>query len=109
MILINIGDMLEFWTAGLLKSTWHRVVPTAQYGSVDRYTFAYFLHPNKDTVLKPIVSLVPREGWTSRYEGGGRTAEQHIHARIKGSGLSGDHEVKHSTVMVEEKEVWGVQ
>ena len=73
--------MLEFWTAGRLKSTWHRVVPTPEHGGVDRYTFAYFLHPNKDAVLTPIAEL-HREGWVPRYEGVGRTAEQHIRARI---------------------------
>ncbi|KIW18735.1 hypothetical protein PV08_03024 [Exophiala spinifera] len=83
MVLINIGDMLEFWTAGALKSTWHRVVPTAAHGGVDRYTFAYFLHPNKDAVLVPIEAM-KRDGWVPRYAGIGRTAEEHIHARIAG-------------------------
>ncbi|KAJ9611847.1 uncharacterized protein PV06_01806 [Exophiala oligosperma] len=83
MVLINIGDMLEFWTAGALKSTWHRVVPTAAHGGVDRYTFAYFLHPNKDAVLVPIEAM-KRDGWIPRYAGIGRTAEAHIHARIAG-------------------------
>lgn len=83
MVLINIGDMLEFWTAGALKSTWHRVVPTAAHGGVDRYTFAYFLHPNKDAVLVPIEAM-KRDGWVPRYAGIGRTAQEHIHARITG-------------------------
>ncbi|KAK5449692.1 hypothetical protein LTS15_008767 [Exophiala xenobiotica] len=83
MVLINIGDMLEFWTAGALKSTWHRVVPTALHGGVDRYTFAYFLHPNKNAVLVPIEAM-KRDGWVPRYAGIGRTAEEHIHARITG-------------------------
>ncbi|ETI27318.1 hypothetical protein G647_09508 [Cladophialophora carrionii CBS 160.54] len=81
-ILVNIGDMLEFWTAGKLKSTWHRVVPTAADGSLDRYTFAYFLHPDKDCVLVPMAGM-EKEGWVPRYEGVGRTAETHIHARIQ--------------------------
>ena len=83
MILINIGDMLEFWTAGRLKSTWHRVVPTAAEGGLDRYTFAYFVHPNRDAVLVPIEGMM-RKGWVPRYEGIGRTAEEHIYARIAG-------------------------
>lgn len=74
--------MLEFWTAGKLKSTWHRVVPTAAEGGLDRYTFAYFLHPDKDCVLVPM-SGMEKEGWMPRYEGRGRTAEEHIHARIR--------------------------
>ena len=83
-ILINIGDMLEFWTAGKLKSTWHRVVPTEREGGLDRYTFAYFLHPDRDCVLVPMEGMNDgKEGWTPRYEGVGRTAEEHIHARIR--------------------------
>lgn len=81
-ILINIGDMLEFWTAGKLKSTWHRVVPTASEGGLDRYTFAYFLHPDKDAILVPMKEF-QQQGWVPRYAGVGRTAEQHIHARIE--------------------------
>lgn len=87
MILVNIGDMLEFWTAGALKSTWHRVVPNTRFhgntGGIDRYAFAYFVHPNRDTVLRPIEGM-KREGWVPRYRGIGRTAAEHIAARIKG-------------------------
>ncbi|KIX93522.1 uncharacterized protein Z520_10700 [Fonsecaea multimorphosa CBS 102226] len=83
LILVNIGDMLEFWTAGKLKSTWHRVVPTPTEGGLDRYTFAYFLHPDKDAVLVPMQGL-EKQGWVPRYAGAGRTAEEHIHARIEG-------------------------
>jgi isopenicillin N synthase-like dioxygenase len=92
-ILVNIGDMLEFWTAGRLKSTWHRVVPTATEGGLDRYTFAYFLHPDRESVLVPMREL-ELSGWTPRYAGVGRTAEEHIHARIRMAhgGKAGDGE-----------------
>ena len=83
-ILINIGDMLEFWTAGKLKSTWHRVVPTLTEGRMDRYTFAYFLHPDRECVLVPMEGMGTEGEWVPRYEGVGRTAEEHIHARIRG-------------------------
>jgi len=88
MVLINIRDMMEFWTAGKLKSTWHRVtsntVSHPEHGHRDRYCFAYFLHPNKDAVLVPIEGLRSDESWQSRYEGTGRSAEAHIRARING-------------------------
>ncbi|CAD6594320.1 MAG: hypothetical protein ASARMPRED_009144 [Alectoria sarmentosa] len=43
-ILVNIGDLMHFWTNGLLKSTVHRVVfPEGE--SKDRYSIAYFCHP----------------------------------------------------------------
>jgi isopenicillin N synthase-like dioxygenase len=84
MILVNIGDMLEFWTAGRLKSTWHRVVPNTaagNLGGVDRYSFAYFLHPDRDTKLTPFDNM-KREGWVPRYKGLGITAEEHVFNRI---------------------------
>lgn len=84
MILINIGDMLEIWTAGRLKSTWHRVVPTSaggNRGGIDRYSFAYFLHPDRDTKLVPYDNL-KREGWEPRYSGAAETAEEHVFLRI---------------------------
>ena len=65
-----------------LKSTWHHVVPTAAEGGLDRHTFAYFLHPDKECVLVPMRGM-GKEGWTPRYKGKGRTAEEHIHARIR--------------------------
>lgn len=40
-ILVNIGDLLEDWTAGLLKSTIHRVI-FPKGGGEDRYSIAYF-------------------------------------------------------------------
>lgn len=87
MILVNIGDMLEFWTAGALKSTWHRVVPNTlaqgNTGQLDRYAIAYFVHQNKDVVLWPLEQM-KRDGWLPRYKGIGRTAAEHIAARIGG-------------------------
>jgi isopenicillin N synthase-like dioxygenase len=47
-ILINVGDMLQMWSNGVLKSTMHRVVNS--YGH-DRYSLAFFLHPSKGTKL----------------------------------------------------------
>lgn len=41
-ILVNIGDLLCYWTAGLLKSTVHRVTFS---GGDERYSMAYFCHP----------------------------------------------------------------
>lgn len=60
--LINIGDLLSYWTNGLLKSTYHRVV--FDNGTVDgesvanpRYSIAFFYHPAKETRL----GVVPSE------------------------------------------------
>lgn len=61
-ILINIGDMLSFWTNGLLKSTIHRVVfPLAERNagaaakSPDRYSVVFFCHPVDSCNLVPPV------------------------------------------------------
>lgn len=61
-ILVNIGDLLSYWTDGLLKSTVHRVVfPLEEQRSLkplDRYTIVYFCHPVDSTELVPVPSKV---------------------------------------------------
>ncbi|KAF9896363.1 hypothetical protein BX616_007617, partial [Lobosporangium transversale] len=61
-ILINIGDHLQMWTNGLLKSTMHRVTYNPQQLHHSRYSIACFIHANDDTRLRPIPSpLIPQE------------------------------------------------
>jgi isopenicillin N synthase-like dioxygenase len=58
LLLCNIGDCLMRWTNDAYRSTPHRVrVP-----EVERYSIAYFLDPNPDAIVAPIVSSggVPR-------------------------------------------------
>ncbi|KAI6783000.1 uncharacterized protein J7T54_002161 [Emericellopsis cladophorae] len=64
-ILINIGDLLSYWTNGLFRSTVHRVVFTPEQGdnrvsgeSSDgpRYSIAFFCHPEGSTKLEPVPS-----------------------------------------------------
>lgn len=76
-ILVNIGDLLSYWTNGLLRSTVHRVVfPGAQAngsgqegqegkgnslvegesGEGERYSIAYFCHPVESMKLEPVPS-----------------------------------------------------
>lgn len=61
-ILVNIGDLLNYWTDGLLKSTVHRVVfPLDEQRSPSpraRYTLVYFCHPVDATELVPVPSQV---------------------------------------------------
>lgn len=71
-ILVNIGDLLSYWTNGLFRSTVHRVVfPTnAQNGTTDgvraedtsqtRYSIAYFCHPMNNALLDPVPSDMVR-------------------------------------------------
>ncbi|EPS32502.1 hypothetical protein PDE_07462 [Penicillium oxalicum 114-2] len=64
-ILVNIGDLLSYWTDGLLKSTVHRVVfPLEEQRSPnpqDRYTVVYFCHPVDTTELVPVPSQIVAE------------------------------------------------
>jgi isopenicillin N synthase-like dioxygenase len=47
----NIGDCLMRWSNDTYVSTPHRVLPPAQ----ERYSIAFFLDPNADAVVEPIV------------------------------------------------------
>ncbi|KHO01486.1 Oxoglutarate/iron-dependent oxygenase [Metarhizium album ARSEF 1941] len=63
-ILVNIGDLLSYWTNGLFRSTVHRVVfPTNGADGVDgesssepRYSIAFFCQPMDDVLLEPVPS-----------------------------------------------------
>ncbi|KAJ4295024.1 hypothetical protein N0V90_007032 [Kalmusia sp. IMI 367209] len=50
-ILVNIGDLLSFWTNGMLKSTVHRVTFS---GGEERYSMAYFCHPLDEAKLESV-------------------------------------------------------
>ena len=56
-ILVNVGDLLDHWTNGFLKSTVHRVVLPGG-GKEDRYSIAYFCHPADDTELVRVPSAM---------------------------------------------------
>lgn len=82
-ILVNIGDLLSYWTNGLLKSTVHRVVfPNG--GGDDRYSIAYFCHPVDNATLVPVPSDLVSNQSTSRRrtENELLTAAQHLKQRL---------------------------
>ncbi|KAK4505714.1 hypothetical protein PRZ48_003679 [Zasmidium cellare] len=83
-ILVNIGDLLEDWTGGLLKSTKHRVVFPKEDGGGDRYSIAYFCHPLDEALLEPVPSEVVEE-FVRRNGGKERkviTAKDHLMERL---------------------------
>ncbi len=53
---VNIGDMLELWSGGRLKSTPHRVVNRSGH---ERYSFPYFAVPRHDVVITPLLPALP--------------------------------------------------
>jgi isopenicillin N synthase-like dioxygenase len=51
---VNIGDMLEAWSNGILRSTPHRVLNL----SPERFSLPYFVAANYETTIAPFAKLV---------------------------------------------------
>ena len=60
---VNIGDMLEAWSNGILRSTPHRVLNTKP----ERFSMPYFVAANHDAEIKPFAQLVSHDR-PARYE-----------------------------------------
>lgn len=60
---VNIGDMLEAWSNGRLRSTPHRVLNL----SAERYSLPFFVAPSFDTRVQPFPELVP-PGTSPKYQ-----------------------------------------
>jgi len=59
-LVINIGDMLQRLTNGVLRSTSHRVVnPAPDRASKARYSMPFFLHFRSDFVIEALPQTVP--------------------------------------------------
>lgn len=64
--IVNIGDCVTMMTNGLLKSALHRVGPVAGCAMPERYSLAYLMRPEDQTLLRPLKSpLIPRKTGTS--------------------------------------------
>ncbi|MEL6830707.1 MAG: 2-oxoglutarate and iron-dependent oxygenase domain-containing protein [Pseudomonadota bacterium] len=62
-LVINVGDMLERLTAGVLRSTTHRVVnPKGAGAQRSRYSMPFFLHFRPDFMIEPLESCVAQKG-----------------------------------------------
>lgn len=55
LLIVNIADMLSFWTNGYLKSTLHRVRSTEE-----RYSVVFFCQPADIITLEPVNSEIIR-------------------------------------------------
>ena len=59
-LVINIGDMLQRLTNGVLRSTSHRVVnPTPDRAGRARYSLPFFLHFRSDFLIEALPQTVP--------------------------------------------------
>ena len=60
MIVVNFGDAMEYWSKGFIKSTVHRVtMPISDSNKEnERFSIAYFCHPNNSALLTPIPSKI---------------------------------------------------
>ena len=67
-LVINVGDMLERLTAGVLRSTTHRVVnPKGVRALRSRYSMPFFLHFRPDFLITPLEQcLSDKEGKVMR-------------------------------------------
>lgn len=78
-ITVNVGDQMELWTSGLLKSTKHRVTFLPEHNHLDRYSMPFFVHPQDRTPLSPAPS--PLVDQTAQPESV-YTAGEHLRSRL---------------------------
>lgn len=84
-VVVNIGDLLSYWTAGILKSTVHRVKFPAklQAEGTDRYSCVFFCHPEEEVKLEPVPSArVASVTGRGANEGKLITAQEHLQSRL---------------------------
>ncbi len=62
-LIVNVGDMLEAWSNGMLRSTPHRVLNL----SPERFSLPYFVAANYDAEIRPFQNLL-RPGEAPRYQ-----------------------------------------
>ena len=86
-IVCNVGDTLDFWSAGYLKSTTHRVIrPPEDQADGYRQGIFYFVRPGDDVDIKPAPSpLLRKLGLVKdeETEGGAVTGLQYVRERVK--------------------------
>ncbi|XP_021958689.2 UPF0676 protein C1494.01 [Folsomia candida] len=60
-ILVNIAQLMELWSAGIFRATPHRVriLDVERIRKTARQSFIYFINPDGDYVVKPVVKCPP--------------------------------------------------
>ncbi|EME45502.1 hypothetical protein DOTSEDRAFT_170939 [Dothistroma septosporum NZE10] len=91
---VNLGDAMVKFTAGVLRSNLHRVVnPPGQQGDQVRYSLVYFNRPEDDVILKVLTGseLIDEKRNEPGFEEGEDTnAKQWILNRAMGRRVGGD-------------------
>lgn len=84
---INVGDMLSYWSNGLYASTVHRVISPASGSGYHRYSVPFFFNPDHDAVVEPLVNKGSSDGRDERCSNKRRssTASEILNARYKGT------------------------
>lgn len=86
-LVVNVGDMLERLTNGVLKSTIHRVVnPPPERMGTPRYSIPFFMHPRSDMSLAALEECI-EEGRPKQWED--ITAGEFLNQRLAEIGLKG--------------------
>lgn len=49
---VNIGNIMQYWSNGLFSSTPHRVI---NRGGADRYSIPLFVNPDVETTIQPLI------------------------------------------------------
>lgn len=85
-ILVDTGDMMQWCTNGLYRSTTHRVVrPRTEKRGEPRFSMPCFIHPRPDVVLSPSSSSIEKTGGVRHYEP--ITAGAYLTRRLKEIGV----------------------
>lgn len=84
-VVMNVGDMLDRLTGGLLPSTTHRVVnPESDRAPHSRYSMPYFLHPANDFMLEALPKCLDMGGTAKEPI----TARGYLDERLREIGLA---------------------
>ncbi|CEP62288.1 uncharacterized protein LALA0_S05e02168g [Lachancea lanzarotensis] len=82
-LVVNFGDLLSYWTAGVLKSTLHRVkFAPGETRERDRYSIVFFVHPEHATKLVPVPSKLVAENSQGKTPPT-ITAAEHLQERLR--------------------------
>ena len=85
-LVVNVGDMLERYTNGVLKSTIHRVVnPPKEKMGTSRYSIPFFMHANPEMRLDCLKECISETN-PKKYED--ITAGEFLLERLKAIGLA---------------------